>query len=361
MNGLIAYDNPNVVGNIEKLGTLLAKGGLYGCKNAEQGSTLVLMSMAEGIPITEMKRRYHIMNTKHGSTLAMRADFMLAEFRRLGGEFTWVDQGDDGQKATLRVKYRTNDIEVTFTLDDAKRQGLVKKGGNWETVPDAMLRSRAITKAVRMVCPEVLAGFNTDDEIEGNESVPFMQGAVSPPAEASPSPASPPAGGSADHHECDVVDAEYEVQSDEANKATGEQLKRVRELFEQLGVGVEAQLRAFQATGARDMGDLSREGADQIIARMEAAAKPTEAEGDDRAATDEQIAELKKLIEQVAQVEGMGGVPAEIKQHLNQNGISKLAQLARSSADQLIACLSVAPPRLDAFFDTPPQSAGGGE
>lgn len=358
MNSLIAYDNPNVVGNIEKLGTLLAKGGLYGCKNAEQGSTLVLMSMAEGIPITEMKRRYHIMNTKHGSTLAMRADFMLAEFRRLGGEFTWVDQGDDGQKATLRVKYKTNDIEVTFTLDDAKRQGLVKKGGNWETVPDAMLRSRAITKAVRMVCPEVLAGFQTEDETEVIESVPVMQGAVSPPAEASPSPASPPAGGSADGD--DVVDAEYEVQDDESNKATGEQLKRVRELFEQLSIGVEAQLRAFQSTGARDMGDLSRYGADQIIAKMEAAAA-AEVEGDDRAATEEQIAELKKLIEQVAQIESMGGVPAEIKQHLNQNGIYKLAQLARVSADQLIECLSVTPPRLDAFFDNPPQSAGGGE
>lgn len=365
MSGLVIYESSQAVDAIERLGTMIAKGGLYGCKNIEQGQTLVLMAMAEGLPITEMRKRYHVMNTKFGSTLAMRADYMLAEFRRLGGEYTWIDQGDDGQQAKLRVKYLTNDIEVTFTLDDAKRQKLVKADGNWEKTPDAMLRSRCVTKAVRMVCPEVLAGFQTEDEageVPATTSVAAPStGVVQPQDKDKPGKAAPLAAGSAvsiNDMDADAIDAEFSVM-DETEKpqlASGSQIRRLTELFGLLKVPPDGQLRGITSTGAVDMSDLSSDGANALIAKMEA--RLLEIEQQAGPATDGQIERLKTLIEQYSQEVGMGDVPAKIKQHLNSNKIAKLTELTWYSANLLIEGLDKhANVPLDAWFDKPPQRA----
>lgn len=46
----------------------------------------------------------------------------------------------------------------TFTIEDAKKQGLVKKGGAWETVPRNMLLARALSNGVRWYMPDATGG-----------------------------------------------------------------------------------------------------------------------------------------------------------------------------------------------------------
>lgn len=46
----------------------------------------------------------------------------------------------------------------TFTLEQARRAGLVRKGSGWEKYPEAMLFARALSQGVRWYCPDVTAG-----------------------------------------------------------------------------------------------------------------------------------------------------------------------------------------------------------
>ena len=60
----------------------------------------------------------------------------------------------------------------TFTMDDAKRAGIIKPGGGWEKYPRAMLFSRAISQGARMYAPDAIGGVYTDEEIRSIPSMP---------------------------------------------------------------------------------------------------------------------------------------------------------------------------------------------
>ncbi|TWU22485.1 hypothetical protein Pla52o_35420 [Novipirellula galeiformis] len=333
---------------IKEYGAMIAKGGLFGCKNPEAGQTLVLMAMSEGIPITEMRRRYHIIG---GSDLSMRADYMLAEFRRIGGWYQWIDQGDDGKTATLHIKYRENDLKVSYTIEMAKKAGLIKPKSGWEKNPGEMLRARCQTKAVRMVCPEVLAGFATDEELGADPDSDAIDSEVidraTPPAATATQVAATPVDAQADDGE--IADAQFEVKADfVAGLATGEQIKVMTALFTELEISADKQLGAFKSMGADDLGDLTEEGASVIIGQLlqkkagEIAAKQTEPEATATPAaraTDKQCEELQTLIRQVAQAEGGVDVVTKVKAHMQKHGLDKFADLSTSDAQSLIGSL----------------------
>lgn len=62
---------------------------------------------------------------------------------------------------------RVNGFEytVTWTMEDAKRAGVVKAGSGWEKYPANMLRWRAIGFCADVVCPDVLGGLKRADEL----------------------------------------------------------------------------------------------------------------------------------------------------------------------------------------------------
>lgn len=75
---------------------------------------------------------------------------------------------------------------ISWDLDRAKHAGLMGRKGPWQTYPAAMLRSRAVSEACRMACPEVLGPAKyTPDEL-GGEFVDAPEGA--PAAFAAPGP-----------------------------------------------------------------------------------------------------------------------------------------------------------------------------
>lgn len=75
---------------------------------------------------------------------------------------------------------------ITWTLERAKHAGLMGRKGPWQTYPAAMLRSRAVSEACRMACPEVLGPAKyTPDEL-GGEFADAPEGA--PAAFATPGP-----------------------------------------------------------------------------------------------------------------------------------------------------------------------------
>ncbi len=55
-----------------------------------------------------------------------------------------------------------------FTIEDAKRAGLVKPDSGWVKYPRAMLFSRAISQGARLYCPDAIGGVYTHEEIQAS-------------------------------------------------------------------------------------------------------------------------------------------------------------------------------------------------
>ncbi len=156
---------------IEKLGEWISKSGLFGCEKVEQGMVLAMASLSEKRPITDICRRYHIVKGK----LSMKAEAMLAEFNQRGGRHKWIKSDD--KEAIISLTFGDfKDFPVRYAITDAERAGLCGKDGaklpgqsgigSWQKQPDAMLRARVTSEGIRMVCPEIVAGVYTPEEVD---------------------------------------------------------------------------------------------------------------------------------------------------------------------------------------------------
>lgn len=159
-NDIQLYTRPDTINAIQVLGTIFAKSGMFGCEKIEQGQVLAMESIVTGKSPSVIERTYHIMDGK----LSKKALAALAEFRKAGGKHTWLKTGDDGVEASLRLKMDDNDITVNFTMEMAKKAGLVRPNSGWVKNPQNMLRARCISNGVAMLAPEIYAGDSSDDE-----------------------------------------------------------------------------------------------------------------------------------------------------------------------------------------------------
>lgn len=161
---------------IQELGKLFHTSQIMGVNTPGDGAVLALTCMCEGITPLEFAKTYHIINGKP----SMRADMMHAKFRAAGGKVEWVNLGDDNKAAEAKFTFDGQTISVRFTIDDARK--LLGKGkdgkdridtadGNWSKDPPAMLRARLITKAIRILAPELIAGVYTPDELADYQPV----------------------------------------------------------------------------------------------------------------------------------------------------------------------------------------------
>jgi hypothetical protein len=153
---------------IEKMGEWIASSGMLGCTKVEQGKLIAWQCAAEKKTPFDFKREYHII----GGSLSMRSDAMLAGYRARGGKVIWKQF--DTKAAIALWTYDGNSCEIGFTEQDAKLAGLLpaKPGSGWAKDPSAMLRARCISKAIRMLAPEVVAGVYTPEENEDFQVAP---------------------------------------------------------------------------------------------------------------------------------------------------------------------------------------------
>lgn len=74
---------------------------------------------------------------------------------------------ENGQVATCFITRRGEDpVCRTFTMDEAKKAGLLGKQGPWQSYPKRMLQMRARAFALRDVFPDILRGIGIAEEIE---------------------------------------------------------------------------------------------------------------------------------------------------------------------------------------------------
>lgn len=168
-------ENPLVA--ITDLGKMFHQSQIMGVATPGDGAVLALTCMCEGITPLEFAKTYHIIKGRP----SMKADAMSARFRQSGGKVRWINLGDDGKEAKAEFSYDGQTLEIAYTIDDAKKvMGKDDKGkdridhpdSNWSKDRGAMLRARLITKAIRIIAPELIAGVYTPEELEDSGAVP---------------------------------------------------------------------------------------------------------------------------------------------------------------------------------------------
>jgi len=83
-------------------------------------------------------------------------------------QYVLLGEGDDyGCHCTAKVKGTDQQLDgPRVTISMAKKEGWFgRKGSKWQTMPELMLRYRAVTLFGRLYAPEILLGMNTEDEV----------------------------------------------------------------------------------------------------------------------------------------------------------------------------------------------------
>ena len=131
-------------------------------KTPQQALTIMQMGRELGIPATYALRNIHIIGGKPVGA----AELLMALVRRSYGQA--AIRVREGTNESCTVEYREQGWDgvssLTFSMEDAKRAKLDTKDV-WRAYPRAMLRSRAVSEAVRTAFPECIANLYTPEEL----------------------------------------------------------------------------------------------------------------------------------------------------------------------------------------------------
>jgi hypothetical protein len=233
-----------------QLGEWICRSGMFGADRPEQGNLLALQCIVERKPPLELAKHYHVIQGR----LSLRADAMLALYRERGGKVVWKQFDANGAKA--QWIYDGNDIELAYTADDAKAAGFLpaRGGSGWAKFPAEMMRARLISKAVRMLCPEVVTGTYTPEEIaDFAQPSPVQVLATQPQAKA-----------------VDVEVVPTAVTADEPKLTLQAQVVELLAKADLLAAGREFLIAKSWITAAETIKDLSESRAAKILAKPEA-------------------------------------------------------------------------------------------
>lgn len=144
-------------------------------KTPQQALVIMQVGREIGVPPTYALRNIHVVNGRP----VISAELLMALIRRTYGAASIRVAKTSSEACVIQYREQGWDgvSEYEFNLEDAKRAGLLGKGGPWQQYPAAMLRARAISAVARMAFPEAIAGLYTPEEM-GAEVVVTESGEV---------------------------------------------------------------------------------------------------------------------------------------------------------------------------------------
>lgn len=138
----------------------VAESKLFGVTTPEQAIALFLVAQSEGRHPASAAKEYHIIKGRP----SLKADAILARFQQAGGSVRWNERTETAVSATFSHP-QGGDVEIRWTLDDARRAGLAS-GDGWRKYPRHMLSARVISEGVRACYAPVVCGLYTPEEVE---------------------------------------------------------------------------------------------------------------------------------------------------------------------------------------------------
>jgi len=168
-------NSPTAMESLVRLADFFQKSQIMGVNSPGDAMVLATTCVADGMTPIEFVRTNHIIQGKP----CRKAEFMLAEFMRMGGKVKWLQT--DAKVAKAAFEFDGNETIDSFTIDDAAKMvgadKLAKKDSNWYKDPAAMLRWRLVTRVLRYVCPAATGGFYLTDEVEAIAPDPAVSAA----------------------------------------------------------------------------------------------------------------------------------------------------------------------------------------
>lgn len=156
---------PRDLPSLMDFSNMVAKSGL--CPKALQGKpqdvALVVMSGTErGFTTMQALQNMHVIYGR----VSMSADIIRALCQRHAECEAFEIVKASPEEATLHVKKKgwKDKAEVKFSVEDARRAGLIRDGSNWKTWPEDMCVARVTTRAARRYFPDVMAGIFEESE-----------------------------------------------------------------------------------------------------------------------------------------------------------------------------------------------------
>jgi len=155
---------------LRKAEILLKSGMLPKELNTKEKIAVLIMKAKElNMPPLEAISHLYVVNQK----VAIDSSGMLALILR-SGLAKKIQFGGDGTSAWCEMERKDGVIsfKYTFTIEDAKRAGLLSKE-SWQKYTKELLVARAISGCARKVFPDVVGGLYTVEEL-GGEEVPEL-------------------------------------------------------------------------------------------------------------------------------------------------------------------------------------------
>lgn len=100
--------------------------------------------------------------------ITIAPQLMNAMIRRAGHKLK-VDSNDQRSIIVGTRKDTGETCEVSFSLEDARKAGLIKPNGGWEKYPSDMCFARALSRLARRLFPDVIGMSYVESEIEDAE------------------------------------------------------------------------------------------------------------------------------------------------------------------------------------------------
>jgi hypothetical protein len=147
----------------ERFAGAVAKSGFVpGVSSTSQALVKIQAGSEFGIKPMQALAAFHVVEGK----ISMAPQAQLGILRRSGRDFRVVERSEKAAEIAFVEKDGSVRGKLRFTIEEAKKAGLVKPRGAWETYPANMLWWRAVANGIRLYYPELTLGaFYTPDEL----------------------------------------------------------------------------------------------------------------------------------------------------------------------------------------------------
>lgn len=158
---------PDVWQMIQAVAPVMTSARLFGVATSEQAAGIMIKGYELGFSLSASFENIVVIEGK--PALVPKGALALIFNSPLRDTVTITDETDANGKPLACTVYmkRKDGFEYTarFSMEDAKRAGLIKPLSGWEKYPSNMLRWRAVGFCADIVFPDVLGGLKRADEL----------------------------------------------------------------------------------------------------------------------------------------------------------------------------------------------------
>lgn len=152
------------------LGRIFAMSGMFPTiKSGAQAVVKILAGRELGFSPIYSMMHVHMIEAGGRTNIYVSTEAYGARMTKAGINYTIMEQDD--RHCVIYFERGTRTYTSEYTIERAKKAGLIKAGGAWEKHPENMLYWRALRNGARVIAPDIMAAMEVLDEATEAEIV----------------------------------------------------------------------------------------------------------------------------------------------------------------------------------------------